>query len=78
MIHEPHYTPAQLAKLWNVSGRTIRRLFYDEPGVLKIGESGRRRKRDHITLRIPESVAARVYRERSRGFAETQVLNGRV
>jgi len=35
--------------------------------VLKIGKSNRRDgKRDYITLRIPKSVAERVYREKSK------------
>ena len=40
------------------------RMFQDEPGVLKIGQTGRRSKRDYVTLRIPASTAARFYQER--------------
>jgi hypothetical protein len=44
---------------------TIIRIFQDERGVLKIGKANRRDgKCDKITLRIPVSVAERVYRER--------------
>jgi hypothetical protein len=39
-------------------------MFRDEPGVLKIGNAGRRNKRDYVTLRIPASTAARFYRAR--------------
>jgi len=64
---ERHYTPQQLAELWLLHESTIRRLFLDEPGVLKYGKSSRRDgNRDYITLRIPESVAKRVYARRSR------------
>lgn len=63
---ERHYTPRQIAELWQLDTRTIRELFRDEPGVLKIGESGRRGRRDYITLRIPESVLLRVHQQRSR------------
>src|SRR5260370_34269936 len=36
LIFERHYTPKELATLWALDETTIRRLFYDEPGVLKI------------------------------------------
>ena len=63
---ERHYTPKELAALWALDETTIRRLFYDEPGVLKIGKSNRRDgKRDYVSLRIPQSVALRVHRKRS-------------
>ena len=62
-----HFTVAELAEIWKLDETTIRRIFQDEPGVLKIGKSNRRDgKRDYITLRIPEAVALRVYRERSK------------
>jgi hypothetical protein len=63
---ERHYTPKELAQLWHLDESTVRRLFQDEPGVLKIGETGRRSKRDYVTLRIPESTAARFYKARMR------------
>ena len=63
---ERHFSPQELAKVWALNSRTIRDIFRDEPGVLKIGQEGRRSKRDHITLRIPESVAQRVYERRCR------------
>ncbi len=58
---EKHYFVGELAALWNLSKQTIRRLFQDEPGVVRIGETRARRKRGYITLRIPESVAHRVH-----------------
>ena len=61
---ERHFTPKELAELWRLDESTIRRLFQDEPGVLKIGEAGRRTKRDYVTLRIPASAAARFYKAR--------------
>ena len=60
---ERHYSPQELAAIWQVSTDTIRRIFRDEPGVLKIGQVGaRRRQRSHVTLRIPETVVQRVHR----------------
>jgi hypothetical protein len=61
---ERHFTPKELAELWRLDESTVRRMFQDEPGVLKIGNTGRRNKRDYVTLRIPASTAARFYRER--------------
>lgn len=54
-----HYSLDELAELWDVSVDSIRRIFRDEPGVLKIGEYSPKRKRQ--SLRIPESVVERVY-----------------
>jgi hypothetical protein len=62
---ERHYSPQELASIWKLDESTVRRLFADEPGVLKIGATGRRRRRDYVTLRIPESVAARFHQRRS-------------
>jgi hypothetical protein len=62
---ERQYTPQELAEMWKLDETTIRRLFIDEPGVLKLGNGARRGKRSYTTLRIPESVVTRVYRERS-------------
>ena len=62
-----HYTPQELAALWRLDESTIRRMFLDEPGVMKFGKSGRHDgRRDYVTLRIPESVARRVYEKRTR------------
>lgn len=60
IMAEKHYTPAELAEIWGVDPETIRNVFRNEPGVLKLGNSGG--KRAYITLRIPESVAERVHR----------------
>jgi hypothetical protein len=60
------FTPAEIAKALKLSTNTVRRLFQDEPGVIKIGEANPREKRGYQTLRIPRQVAERVLRERSR------------
>lgn len=62
-----HLTPADLARAWQLDETTIRRIFLDEPGVLKIGrQTARGGRRSYVTLRIPRQVAERVYQERSR------------
>lgn len=64
---ERHYTPQQLADLWGFDQTTIRRMFIDEPGVLKEGKRGRRDgKRDYVSLRIPASIVQRVHDRKAR------------
>jgi hypothetical protein len=64
-----HYTPDELAECWQLSVDSVRRLFENEPGVLVFENPERGSARRRRTLRIPESVAERVYRRLSiRGF----------
>jgi hypothetical protein len=64
---ERHYTPAEIGTLWGFDQTTIRRMFIDEPGVLKEGKRARRDgKRQYVSLRIPESVAVRVHQRKAR------------
>ncbi len=60
---EKHYSVPELAKLWGLSERTIRRMFENEPGVLCWGSSESRYKRGYKTLRVPETVMLRVHRQ---------------
>jgi hypothetical protein len=55
------YSPEQIAELWSLSPDTVRRIFGNEPGVLAIERPRIYGKRHYRTLRIPESVAQRVY-----------------
>jgi len=65
---ERHFTPKELAEQWALSYETVRCLFRSEPGVIRFGSEGRRDgKRDHVSLRIPASVAQRVHERLSRG-----------
>ncbi len=56
---EHHYTPAELAKVWQVSPDSIIRKFKNVPGVVKIASGSR------VMLRIPASVAEREHRKMS-------------
>jgi hypothetical protein len=58
---EQHYTAVELAKRWGFSARFVRELFYNEDGVIVIDRPERMHKRGYVSLRIPESVAERVY-----------------
>jgi hypothetical protein len=76
-LHQPepvpvdaHYSPQFYAELWGTSVSTVVRWFQDEPGVLKLSLPSKNGKRARIELRIPWSVAMRVYRERTRGGLE--------
>jgi hypothetical protein len=62
VVDERHYSPTELAKTWGVDVETIRNLFRNEPGVMKIGDKNPKHKRPYLTLRIPESVALRLHR----------------
>lgn len=65
-VFERHFSPRTLAEMWGFSEDTIVRWFEEETGVLKAGADGVRGRRRKITMRIPESVAKRVYAERTR------------
>ncbi len=59
---EKYYTVGELAEIWGLSERTIRRMFSHEPGVIKWENGETRCKKSYTTLRIPESVVQRVHR----------------
>jgi len=67
MYDEQHFKPDELAELWGVSVDTIRKLFRDVPGVLVIDRPEKMHKRGYCSMRIPESVAKRVYEKLSKG-----------
>lgn len=57
-------TVSNIADALQLSRDTVRRIFIDEPGVLRVGEPtrkvGRGYRRRYFTLRIPVSVFERV------------------
>jgi AraC-like DNA-binding protein len=62
---EKHWSVAEVSERWGYSEQTIRRLFRDEPGVLRIGAPERRFKRKRWQLSIPESILIRVHQRLS-------------
>ncbi len=62
---DPHYSPQFYAELWGVSPSTVTRWFQDVPGVLKLSKPSRSGRRARVELRIPFSLAMRVYEQRS-------------
>ena len=66
LVGERHYMPDELAELWGVSPQTIRNVFKEEPGVLRLPSSkAAKGKRSYISMKIPESVAERVHKKYS-------------
>lgn len=59
---EQHFSPRELAERWDLSAGTIRTLFDNEPGVIRIDRPEQCHKRGYRSLRIPASVAARVHK----------------
>jgi hypothetical protein len=67
---ERFLTVAEIAAMWGLSTASVRRIFLQEPGVLVIGrrnDQARIHKRVYRTLRIPESVVARVRQRLANG-----------
>jgi transcriptional regulator GlxA family with amidase domain len=60
---EKRYSVPELAKLWQLSEKTIRRMFEKEPGVIVWGVAESRFRRRYRTLRIPATVVLRVHRQ---------------
>ena len=60
-LEERHYSVQQLADAWSLSPDFVRRLFQHEPGVTEWVRQERGKRRYRV-LRIPQSVAERVYR----------------
>jgi hypothetical protein len=63
LAYEKHYSVVEVAKLWSLSQKTVRRMFECEPGVIHWGSEERRHKRGYRTMRIPETVLQRVHRK---------------
>jgi hypothetical protein len=63
---DPHFTPEFYSELWRLSPSTVIRWFQDMEGVLKVGVPSKNGRRVRIELRIPWSLAMRVYREKTR------------
>jgi hypothetical protein len=58
---EKHYTVSEISKLWQLSDDTVRRIFRDMPGVVKLACPERLHRRGYCVLRIPESVLQKMH-----------------
>ena len=72
-LSEYHFTVAELSEQWNLSREAVRKMFESEPGVAVLSHS-KPHKRKYRTLRIPTSVAKRVYQ---RSLVLTKPLSGK-
>ncbi len=62
LANERHYSVIEIAKLWALSEKTVRRIFEREPGVIRWSREEKLHKRGYRTLRVPETVLHRVHR----------------
>ena len=63
LANEKHYSVIEIAKLWALSEKTVRRIFEREPGVIHWSREEKLHKRGYHTLRVPETVLHRVHRK---------------
>ena len=66
---EKHFTVKEVAESWGIGENTVRRLFEDMPGVLRISQPTvmKRKRAPRVTLRIPASLLDRAHQQWSRG-----------
>ena len=65
---EQHFSVKELAEMWHISPRTIRRILEKYADQLPNFQTKRRSrfgpvKRHHATIRIPRSLTERIYRD---------------
>ncbi len=69
---EQHYTVQEVAKLWAMSPDTVRRLFEDDPQVLKVSMprllKNARKRKPRVSLSIPASALERLHHQQTGGF----------
>jgi hypothetical protein len=63
---ERHFSVREIAELWGLCENSLRALFKDEDGVVRIERPRSRWKRGYSTLRIPLSVLERVHQRMSK------------
>ena len=62
-VNEKHFTCKQIGAFWSLHAETVRPMFENEPGVIKIAHKATRTKRAYVSVRIPQSVMQRVYQK---------------
>ena len=61
-MKEPVYKVEEVADFWTMPPEPGRRIFLEEPGVIRYARPRSKYKRSYSTILIPESVLNRVYR----------------
>jgi hypothetical protein len=77
---ERHFTIGEIASMWGLCPNTVRKIFEDMEGVLKVSYprlKSRSNRKPRVSLRIPASLVARVHEDWSRGFgSKVQLRRG--
>ena len=63
LANEKHYSVIEIANLWALSEKTVRKIFEREPGVIHWCTEEKLHKRGYRTLRVPETILYRVHRK---------------
>lgn len=63
---DPHFSVNFYAELWGLSPSTVLRWFQDRDDVLRVTKPSKNGQRVRVELRIPTSVAQRVYQDHQR------------
>lgn len=63
LAREKHYSVIEIAKLWALSEKTVRKIFEREPCVIHWSTEEKLHKRGYRTIRVPETVLHRVHRK---------------
>lgn len=71
--HEQHFSVAEIAQAWGLSANTVRGLFAEEEGVIKIQSprallNRNQTRKPYTSLSISVSARDRVYARLSAGF----------
>ncbi|MCU1339312.1 MAG: hypothetical protein JWO19_4893 [Bryobacterales bacterium] len=61
VLNEEIFTAEEIAESYSLHAATVRKIFTDEPGVIRLGRPAHGRRRQYFTLRIPASVVKRVF-----------------
>lgn len=67
---EAVFNVEELAASKKLHPSTIRKMFANQPGVIRLGRDASGNRRRYFTLRIPASVARRVFRAMTVGAVE--------
>lgn len=59
---ERHPSSEEVGLMRGLSTKIVRRMFGNEPAIIEFGNRETMKKRSYLTIRIPESVLARVHR----------------
>lgn len=62
---ERHFSIKEIAEIWGLCENSVRDIFKNEPGVVRIHRPPSRYKRAYTTIRIPQGVVERVHRRMS-------------